>query len=532
MRSLIQDLFTVKTDQLYNMDDLLLLTEKYKGLTYTQEEIPHFKTLTTDNKIVQTNIGEELQNHFPEVYDVLVAADGQISLCGGSIVSILFQQDIKDFDIFFHCQTVEKADKLLAQSMELLKGYVFYTTQAVETVELGYPHEIQFIRRVYQNKAQILKGFDLAPSRLGWNPVDGFFGTIDGLMAIATKCFPIDTKQRSLSFDKRLLKYSQKGFNILFPGWKLTEDFECVNECFDYKDGKFVAHIDYSQFKDDVSDYQVYKREYANYYILYLGRFECLKLDQGKDWKPIQELPDDAINFKAVNRRPNINDYETDYNATAKINLSLLRSYFKDNFQKFFDAKLAGKEALCKKLWDQQKQYYIDLAPTIMSNIKANPWKYENPDSQHFGKFNPIVAHPSDWYGDNYQPVYAGINDDYYVLLKQMGKILPDAEFREVMDKVLINLSEIAMENIFGCNYDLTFEEFNDDFNKMKEVITDERYVSIEQIARVLSAKEFIRFKAAIGIIDDLDITETGEDYHDLEEDYERHGDSGDDESF
>ena len=40
---------------------------------------------------------------------------------------------------------------------------------------------------------------------------------------------------------------------------------------------------------------------------------------------------------------------------------------------------------------------------------KENSWKTENPGSQSFGKFNPILEHPRMWYGDNYQSVEIGI---------------------------------------------------------------------------------------------------------------------------
>ena len=123
---------------------------------------------------------------------------GQVSLCGGSVIDLLSGWNPKGFDFFFHCGSVNLAEELLLKCMNYLtencSDPIFKSTQAVETVEEPRRDTYQFIRRVYQTKEQVLLGFDLAPSRLGFNLKDGFFCTICSALALATKSFPIDTK--------------------------------------------------------------------------------------------------------------------------------------------------------------------------------------------------------------------------------------------------------------------------------------------------------------------------------------------------
>src|ERR1700722_11865780 len=92
-------------------------------------------------------------------------------------------------------------------------GHISYERSlGVDTIAFSGTEKIQFIRRVYKSKDQVLLGFDLAGCRYGWNPFDGFFTTICGAIAFALQAFPIDLTQRSFSHSYRLEKYG-KYFN-------------------------------------------------------------------------------------------------------------------------------------------------------------------------------------------------------------------------------------------------------------------------------------------------------------------------------
>ena len=436
MRTLIHDLFTVnfyeKEAKLYNMDDLTKLINKYSDINYTIGQIP-FVARRNDPRFVMTGIEKYLITNHQTVYDILTLGQGEISLCGGSLTSILYQQSINDFDIFFHCKDVTRAEEILNLIMEqLADSEEFITTQNVETIKTGN-EKIQLIRRVYQNKAQIFKNFDIAASRLGWNPVDGFFGTLDGLMAIATKCFPVDTSQRSLAFDYRLNKYRSKGYNILLPGLKEYQS----NKRITFTDKKFhFVQTDYKDTSNYDNDHYSDQFKWFNRYLLYSERLDQIVLNKGDKWIKLTDL---CI--------PDLDEFLHEYYYNPTINIDTLKLYFKDKLPQFLYAKIAGDEKLCQKLWNEQRDYYLNLVTNFTVNIKTNPWKTKDFDS------HLIKAKPEDWYCDNYRPVYAGISHDHYVLLRQMGKILPKDEFRALMDFILAELYCQALNRIFSSDY-------------------------------------------------------------------------------
>src|SRR5437868_7381956 len=171
-----------------------------------------------------------IEEKYKIVHDILLLGNGKISLCGGSIIDILTKKrQPVDFDLFFHTGSIKEADDLLLKCMEYIDSLEdydveYWRSQGVQTVEIigNKIYKIQFIRRVYETKDQILLGFDMAGCRIGYNPIDGFFATICGAMAFATGIFPLDLTQRSLSFGHRVDKYMIKGFTILLPGMDIS----------------------------------------------------------------------------------------------------------------------------------------------------------------------------------------------------------------------------------------------------------------------------------------------------------------------
>ena len=53
-------------------------------------------------------------NSYKIIYDILLLGDGKISLCGGSLISLISHgQNNGDWDMFFHCDSIDEADELL-----------------------------------------------------------------------------------------------------------------------------------------------------------------------------------------------------------------------------------------------------------------------------------------------------------------------------------------------------------------------------------------------------------------------------------
>jgi hypothetical protein len=82
--------------------------------------------------------------------------------------------------------------------------------------ELGYFEKVQVILKKYSTISEILYGFDLGSSQIGY---DGktFYLTILSKFALKTNFNILDTTKRSKTYEHRIDKYIAKGFETLLP---------------------------------------------------------------------------------------------------------------------------------------------------------------------------------------------------------------------------------------------------------------------------------------------------------------------------
>lgn len=417
-----------------------------------REKLAHFEY---ENDIVHTDrqrfykwsgsfgenkIGNYLKVWFPNLIKLLEIGEGKLSLCGGAIIELITKNSgyyFNDFDLFFHCDSVDEAENILRKCKEYLKdlAYHFERSIGVYTVKIqGYP-KIQFIKRVYKSKDQILLGFDLAGSRYGWNPFDGFFTTICGGIAYALGAFPIDLTQRSFSHGYRLFKYQMK-FSLLFPGHPDDEENLYTPDGFldGYHDnplGKtFMAN--YKQFE---SDYSV--RPSNNLRSLLNNKFYNFTFFS-ENYDHIENLTDECIRDSLHESEFLINKDDL----TGLHNSKQLKEFL-GKFNKEFSLAYYVEEdiELAKKIWNEALEQHVETGRKIAIMLKENPWRYEDPGGQNFGsisgtysrgsihntfgKLNPIIADPREWYGPNYKPVIVGINNErYYILQLCLNRII------------------------------------------------------------------------------------------------------------
>ena len=375
-----------------------------------------------------------LINNCDIVREILLLGNGKISLCGGSLLELINDdQNGNDWDFFFHCETIEEADDLLSRCLLLLEnnrlnGLQFPVdhsrNQQVHTVEYGML-TLQFIKRVYKTKDQVLLGFDLAPARIGYNPVDGLFATICGGLSIAMKCFPLDTTQRSMSFGYRLEKYMGKGFKILYPG--LSEN---SNGKIQTPDGKLSYGNNGISFhcKDGFeSDYEG-GGNYFNWVYILKEKYHLMTFQGNLD--DILELNEDMVR-KSIESHVL---FEINQENIKTINVKSYKFFLNDKYKDFIDAFVINEdeERACQ-IWKDRCEWYVEKGLEIAKSCKENRWKSENPGSQSFGKFNPILEHPKMWYGDNYQSVEVGIKTPQF---QELVKILRDKVPEDVINLI------------------------------------------------------------------------------------------------
>lgn len=80
----------------------------------------------------------------------------------------------------------------------------------------------QIVLRLYRSKSEILHGFDLGSSAVGFDGLNVYFTSLSKF------CYQnmtniVDPTRRSTTYETRLCKYHDRGFNIVVPGLDLTK---------------------------------------------------------------------------------------------------------------------------------------------------------------------------------------------------------------------------------------------------------------------------------------------------------------------
>lgn len=191
-----------------------------------------------------------LTQHYPLVDEILMLGNGHLIVAGGSVTSTIVEyygSATQDCDFFFiGYNNEEDAFNLLREVVEYIENYVqefnqkhdtevpIYITrsQNVTTVNIGGCYGVpkmekqilQFVHRVYPdtgnletNISLVLGGFDLFSCAVAYYN-EQFYATPAGVFALATGLNIVMTSRFSTSMAKRLGKYKERHFGILFPG--------------------------------------------------------------------------------------------------------------------------------------------------------------------------------------------------------------------------------------------------------------------------------------------------------------------------
>lgn len=388
----------------------------------TKFDIPITKSLpyNYDLKENMSNIPIMISDKYNIIYEILLLGEGKISLCGGALIALIdHKYNSSDWDLFFHCETVQEADKLLNNCLELIENNLLNgmihdvshsKTQRVHTVEYGHI-TIQFIKRVYKSKDQVLLGFDLAPSRIGYNPFDGLYPTICGGLSIAMRQFPLDTTQRSMSFGYRLSKYINKGFNVSYPG--ISPDFDGSIETPDGKLEYYNNKLKFQNKRSFESDYESNDGDhgkYLNWFYISSEKYHLITFEGNLN--DVTELTDEFVE-KSIKANYLFGMNERHINT---MNISTNKTFLRDKYKEFINALVIDEdEKKACQIWQERCKWYVEKGIEVAKSL--NFWKTENPGSQSFGKFNPVLEHPKLWYGDNYQSVEVGIKTPQFITL-------------------------------------------------------------------------------------------------------------------
>jgi hypothetical protein len=294
----------------------------------------------------------------------------------------------------------------------------------------GYTVDIQLILRIYKTMSDIIHGFDLGSSAVGFDGKEVYFTSLSKF------CYEnmvniYDGTRRSTTYEKRLVKYFEAGFSIVLPNLdisKLPVDYHqynlpqvCKTEMLTFIYGKINGNLIYvSSFpvtgtNQNASDYEnvVFESD-TKYEVMYYNLSKLVKEEADKlVWSKIAKIKDrhtfeltfprQVLNYQFIERF--YEGIKSRLNA-QEIYVSQIKKYFNDKYVNYEELLLnvfrlpkLERSTYIKSIIETQKDVVRSLLSTTCPALK---WITENPGSQLTSSFNPIIDDDRKWYGEYY----------------------------------------------------------------------------------------------------------------------------------
>lgn len=381
-----------------------------------------------------------------------------VVIAGGSVCGILLKQDLDvDVDLFVYGLSYEEADAKVEDMLkQLYKSYelsVIKKKEEKDKVELNQEQsdqlifekatfknirnknsitvifedgmKVQIILRLYSTISEILHGFDLGSSAVGFDNGKVYFTTLskhsyEYLVNI------VDPSRRSTTYELRLIKYYQRGFSIVMPDldikrlrtnyfkYGMVEVAELPYLTFTYRDVKgnkiFLAtvikygtrttrcEVDSDYAPDDFNEYKLFYlnlknlvRQEDNYY--YYSEKTNLDILTNPPYITRSRIIDfyDSLHKKIYDRCNFDLQAFTSYFDLSTVTEAVNEIVVKKNLS-YLDGLIEDQKVLVLSRLDEvRKKKHYEL-----------PWIITDPGSQLTGSFNPLLSDPKDWYGKYY----------------------------------------------------------------------------------------------------------------------------------
>lgn len=376
---------------------------------------------------------ESFKTKLYKQYPALKGIDmSNVLIAGGCVGEFIFSNsNVNDVDIFIYGLTPEQATtriiKLFTEITENLYSikkaenkrsdytptedtHEFRRTQGAITMDGKY----QVILRLYQTKSEILHGFDLGSSAVGFDGENLLFTTLSKF-SYEYCCNIVDTTRRSTTYELRLRKYFERGFKIIVPNLDISklrndlwEDYETSEACklpflpflFNYVDGKAIyvyrflekkskVDTDSSDYDMDVSQIIAFKKN-----VEFLLNNETERIVYFSE--NIKEILLEPSVFRYNYLKSLYNDLE-DKCLSNKFPRYTIPKYVKG--ENIVERILKSDEDELSQIMDSQLETTYKLAQQFENSSKVVKFKTENPGSQLTSSFNPIIEDVKVWYG-------------------------------------------------------------------------------------------------------------------------------------
>lgn len=179
-----------------------------------------------DNRVLVSDPATSCEKSFPKVVRALLQDyKTNLILAGGAVLGAVARHACcgSDYDLFIVGLDDEGAGNMLRHIRETYAHKIEKTFRSGNAVTMIIDDTIvQVILRLYDSVAEVLIGFDVAPSKVGayYDAADQFRVVCSPafIPALRHMAFALDTTSWGYASIARYLKYKTKGFQIYIPG--------------------------------------------------------------------------------------------------------------------------------------------------------------------------------------------------------------------------------------------------------------------------------------------------------------------------
>lgn len=288
--------------------------------------------------------------------------------------------------------------------------------------------KIQLIFRLYKTVSEILHGFDLGSSAVGFDGENVYLTTL-GKYCHEYRCNVVDTTRRSTTYEYRLNKYFNRGFNIVLPGLDINklrttylkygelEICELPHFIFSYKEiigNKIMIKRFYNKY-GSTSDYELEPMDLNNLYYQSFN-INLSSLINGVDYYYYVSSSYEKETLDIFNVPPRINkgmiisfyDSLKKKISKRKFDITSIKKYISVEkleviAKNMFKEGVNTKEYMNKLIDRQVEEAFVKLDQLLAKDHSKIEWITKNPGTQLTGSFNPIIEDEHEWYGEYYR---------------------------------------------------------------------------------------------------------------------------------
>lgn len=358
-----------------------------------------------------------------------------IIFAGGSVCSILTGEKMNDIDIFIYGLSEQEAnnriDQLIAELYDILKKslsakkyqhernvkFTYIKNTNCVTIILN-DFVFQIILRIYSSKSEILYGFDIGSSAVGFDGKEVYYTHLSKF-SYEYSCNIIDYTRRSITYEHRLVKYFNRGFEIIMPNMnirtlcKINQKYNVLDVCvmpyliFSYSsvNGNKITVSTFLNMSNK-SDYQI--QDLTDNIIFYINLNNLV--NDETDYYFYTDNRHKIPQVPFMSRRRIIDFYDSMFKKLFEkgiLNTKILKKYIKDTkpiLAVLIDEEKDNKD-FHRTLYhhiENEKQRVLVINDNVLNAPHPLAWVIDNPGTQLTSSFNPIIDDEKIWYGDHY----------------------------------------------------------------------------------------------------------------------------------